>query len=245
MIDGPGSVVSKFQLSLPGFEGSVDAFLALVSQHKMAAEDVPVADVTRQFLSHVTGTEHLNLQLAGELMAASARLMMMKSSQLLVLRDSDEDHDGDSEVTFDPAERRRFVQPINSLFAREGIESFLPFAPPFAIDRRPEPRSPNLLIQAWADMCGRASAPERRVAVPSFVRLEVAVSGLMRTLRSSSRLVFGHFVHGSNRNDTVVHFMAMLELIRQRRMHTEQDGLFGDITMHWNAEHAESSSRLG
>ncbi len=100
------------QLSLPGFEGSADAFLALVAQHKVAADEVPVADVTRQFLSHMTEMQHLNLQLAGELMAASARLMLMKSSQLLVQPDSDQDADCLLEMHFDPTERSRFLVAI-------------------------------------------------------------------------------------------------------------------------------------
>lgn len=232
------------QLSLPGFEGPADTFLTLVAQHKLSADDVPLADMTRQFLAHMTEAEHLNLLLAGELMAASARLMVMKSSHLLVQPD-DEDEDATTDSEFDPRARRQFADAIDSLSSREGRESFLPFAPPVEMERRPEPRSPHLLARAWSEMSGRATAPERRVAVPSFVRLETAVSRLIRALRSRRRLVFGHVIRASNRNDTVVHFMAMLELVRQRRVEVEQDDLFADITMHWIADHAESSSRLG
>jgi segregation and condensation protein A len=245
MIDDQGSGVSMCQLSLPGFEGSVDAFLALVAQHKVAADEVPVADVTRQFLSHMTEMQHLNLQLAGELMAASARLMLMKSSQLLVQPESDQDADSLLEMVFDSTERSRFLEAIDSLSNREGEESFVPFTTPIEIERRPAPRSPSLLVRAWSDMSGRSATPEQRVAVSSFVRLEVAVSGLIRTLRTRSKLVFRHLVGKSNRNDTVVHFMAMLELIRQRRLRAEQEDLFTDITMHWITDNAESSSRLG
>ncbi len=244
MIDGHATIVSMCQLSLPGFEGSADAFLTLVAQHKLSTDEVPVADVTRQFLAHMTDTQHLNLQLAGELMAAAARLMVMKSSHLLVQSDNQED-----EVTvdsaFDPTVRRRFVGAIDSLSAREGLESFLPFAPPVEMERRSAPRSPHLLLRAWNEMKGRAIASERRVTVPSFVRLETAVSGLIRALRSRSKLVFRHVIRDSNRNDTAVHFMALLELIRQRRLRVEQEDLFADITMHWISDNAESSSRLG
>ena len=245
MNDGQASVVSMCQLSLPGFEGSADAFLTLVAQHKLSANEVPVADVTRQFLVHMTETQHLNLHLAGELMAASARLMMMKSSQLLIQPDDGEDEEVAGASAFDPSVRRQFVGAIDSLSSSEGQESFLPFAPPVEIERRSEPRSPHLLVRAWSEMAGRATHSERRVHVPSFVRLEAAVSGLIRALRAGTKLLFRHVIRDSNQDDTVVHFMAMLELVRQGRVRVEQDGLFTDITMHWIAEHAESSSRLG
>ena len=80
MTDGRATSMSMCQLSLPGFEGSAEDFLALVVQHKLAADEVPVADVTRQFLVHIKDTECLDLHMAGELMAASARLRMMRSA---------------------------------------------------------------------------------------------------------------------------------------------------------------------
>ena len=245
MIDGRDGSIAMCQLSLPGFEGSAETFLALVAQHKLAADEVPVADVTRQFLSHMKDSDCLDLQLAGELMAASARLMMMKSSRLLIQTDDSGEDDSGMDTPFDATPRLLFQDAIESLSGREGRESFPPIAAMVEIERRSEPRSPNLLVKAWSEMSPRAGTPERRVSLPSFVRLEVAVSGLIRAFRSRSTLAFRHLIRGSNRNDTVVHFMAMLELVRQRRLRAEQEELFSDITMHWIEDHAESTARLG
>jgi segregation and condensation protein A len=244
MSDAPPSGVGLCQLSLPGFDGTVEAFLSLVAQRKFSADEVPVADVTRQFLSHITADEHLNLQLAGDLMAASARLMALKSAQLLIGADEEEEEPLD-ERPFDPTERERFTGAIASLSALHGRESFPPVAPPLEIERRLAPRSSYLLVRAWQEMTAREGAPQRRLAVPGFVRLEVAVSGLIRALRSGSRIMFRQLVRDSSRNDTVVHFMAVLELVRQRRIRTEQRELFADITLQWLSDHAESSSRVG
>jgi segregation and condensation protein A len=245
MIDGWVNPISMCQLLLPGFEGSAEDFLALVVQHKLAADEVPVADVTRQFLVHMNESEYLDLDRAGDLMAVSARLMLMKSSQLLTQPDFDEGGDERVDSVFDPSPRQRFQVAIDSLSGREGGESFTPFTAQIEIERRFEPRSPNLLVRAWNEMIPRAGTPDRRVTVPGFVRLEVAVSGLIRAFRSTRTLVFRQLIQGCNRNDTVVHFMAMLELVRQRRLRAEQGELFSEITMHWIEDHAESSSRLG
>jgi segregation and condensation protein A len=237
--------IEMCQLSLPGFDGSADAFLALVTQRKLSADEVPLADVTRQFLSHITDTEHLNLQLAGELMAASARLMMLKSTQLLVQPDAEDDDEALEHRPFDPAQRHRYGDAVTVLAALEGRESFLPFAPPFQIERRVSPRSPAQLLHAWNEMKTRTTAPQQHVTVPGFVRLEVAVSGLIRALRSGSIMVFRQLVRGTSRNDTVVHFIAVLELVRQGRIRTEQEQLFGDISLQWVTNSAESTSRVG
>jgi segregation and condensation protein A len=245
MIEAQFSGVAMCQLSLPGFDGSADTYLALVAQHKLSADEIPVADVTKQFLSHMTESEHLNLQLAGELMAASARLMAMKSAHLLIQRGVEEDEDPLDDRAFDPTQREMYRGAIGSLSVIEGKESFLPFAPPVEIERRSVPQSSNLLLRAWNDMKTRTTAPEKRLTVPGFVRLEVAVSGLIRALRTGSKVLFRHLVHGHSRNDTVVHFMALLELVRQKRVRTEQQELFADITLQWVTNSAESSTRVG
>lgn len=245
MIDGQYSGVSMCQLSLPGFDGSADAFLTLIAQHKVTADEIPVADVTKQFLAHMTETEHVNLQLAGELMAASARLMVMKSAHLLSRPDDQEDEDTIDHRPFDPAQRQRYGEALGSLSLLEGRESFLPFAPPIEIERKSAPRSSDLLVRAWKELHTRTTTPERRLTVPGFVRLEAAVSGLIRALRNGSRVAFRQLVRGGSRNDTVMHFLAVLELVRQQRLHTEQDDLFADITLQWVSDSAESSSRLG
>ena len=126
MIDGRDGSIAMCQLSLPGFEGSAETFLALVAQHKLAADEVPMADVTKQFLSHMKDSDYLDLQLAGELMAASARLMMMKSSRLLIQTDDSGDDDSGIDTPFDATPRLLFQDAIESLSGREGRESFPP-----------------------------------------------------------------------------------------------------------------------
>jgi segregation and condensation protein A len=245
MIEAQYCGVAMCQLSLPGFEGTADAYLALVTQHKLSAGEVPVADITKQFLTHMTEGEHLNLNLAGELVAASARLMAMKSAQLLIQPEGEEGEGTLDDRAFDPKQRDRYRDAVGCLFLIEGKESFLPFTPPVEMERRSVSQSTNLLLRAWQDMHTRITAPERRLTVPGFVRLEVAVSGLIRALRSGSKMLFLQLVRGHSRNDTVVHFMALLELARQKRVRTEQEELFADITVQWVSNSAESSTRVG
>ena len=231
------------QLSLPGFDGPADALLTMVAQRKLAADQVPVADVTEQFLSHLTGSGELDLALAGELIAASARLMASKSAYLL-LEPLDEDDEPAGRV-IDEAQRLAYREAGAFLAGREGDESVAPPVPPLAIERRPQPRSTQLLWRAWRAMSERVSAPTRRLAVPAFVRLEVAVSRVIRALHSGSAVVFRQLVRGSSRQDTVVHFVAVLELLRQGRIRAEQPDLFGDITVQGTSDSAESASRAG
>ncbi len=238
--------LSTMQLSLPGFEGPVDAFVTMVSRHKFAAGEVPVAEVTRQCLSHLVQESTLDLELAGELMAASARLMVMKSSDLLAMPIHQEDDDLEAGSS-DKSALVPFSDSISLLHEYQGRESFPLSGPPVGLAPRLEPRPSRLLLSAWSTMASRAGAARARLAVqaPSFIRLEAAISGLIRRLSQMPALSFFQMVRDSSRGDVVVHFLAVLELTRLSKIHTRQASLFGDIHVERTENAAQTNSRVG
>ncbi|HEX6508691.1 MAG TPA: ScpA family protein [Chloroflexota bacterium] len=240
--DDGGSLV---QLTLPSFEGPVGTLLRLVSQHRMAADELPVARVTEQFLSHLTASRELDLEVAGDLIAASARLMAMKSAQLLLEPIHDEDEDGFDERPADSTERAMYQSVMQDLRLMEARESVSPLTSSVTVERRVQPRSALALARVWSDMQRGTSALGRRVSVPAFLRLEVAVSRLIRRLRSGSRLLFGQLTGSCTRNDRVIHFLAVLELMRTGQISAWQPGLFDEITLEWVTDGRESPARAG
>ena len=113
------------------------------------------------------------------------------------------------------------------------LDSLKAEAPAIGKVKAVEPWSPHLLARAWERLDGRVRSRVKRVSVPAFVRLEVALSGLIRTLTHQGRASFAGMLRGASRNDVVVHFMAVLELVRRRQATASQDALLGDITIQW------------
>jgi segregation and condensation protein A len=231
------------QLALPLFEGPVDALLDLVNRQKVPVDEIQVACVTAQCLSHVRDSGEVDLVLAGDLMAASARLMAIKSARLLAEPEIEAD-EGQAEVRPDALERERFAQAAATLRRVEGRESLPPLAG-VTVERRCEPWAPELLRRAWGDVQRRVAAPVKRLAIPTFVRLEVAVSRLIRHVRAGSVVPFRRLVSGASRQDTVVHFLAVLELVRRGLISARQEDGRDDIILEWVKGESESSSRAG
>jgi segregation and condensation protein A len=206
--------------------------LELVGEHKVAIDELPLAQVTEQFSSYLQSVDEVDLGSAGEFLAGVARLMLLKSEVLLphtaAADDQAEETIDDSVVQVDDEALRDAAA---FLGARQGAESFLPASRPELAERPLEPRSPSLLRRTWEDMCKRAAAEVIRVSTPAFVRLEAALSRLIRDLKSGATLSFQHMLRGSNRHDVVIHFIAALELVRRRQATAQQHELFGDITL--------------
>ena len=72
--------VPPFQLRLPGFQGPIDELLRLTSQRKLDVGSVELVEVIDQFVHYLREEELVDLQLTGEFLAGSARLMAWKSS---------------------------------------------------------------------------------------------------------------------------------------------------------------------
>jgi segregation and condensation protein A len=230
-----------FQLSLPVFEGRVEELLQLVTQRKIATADFEVRDFTAQFRTYI-GRGGADLDATGEFVAASARILAIKSADLLVI-DTDADDMQNDEPLRSPDSMLRDVAGV--LGMREGKESFAPLAPHCAVARPIVPRSAHALVRAWGALDRRTRSRVTRLAVPPFVRLEAALSALIRQLRAHMRVSFQTLVDGCSREDAVVHFMAVLELVRRHRATASQPELLGDITIAWVEGETESAARAG
>jgi chromatin segregation and condensation protein Rec8/ScpA/Scc1 (kleisin family) len=173
--------------------------------------------------------------------------MLLKSAALLVSPVQDED--GEVEREKDDG-LSRLLDPVQQVAATlretEGYEAFPGAGRSRDIQRRVEPRSALALVRTWEAMRRGGSTRSARLSVPGFVRLETAVSGIIRRLRATGRTTLRHMLQRADRMEAVTHFLAVLELVRQRQIRTSQTAPFGDITLEWSQrEEHDSSSQVG
>ncbi|WEV37853.1 segregation/condensation protein A [Lactobacillus sp. ESL0677] len=78
-------------LELPNFEGPLDLLLHLIKSQKIDIYDIPIAQITSQYLAYLQQMQQLNLQIAGEYFVMSSTLLRIKSQSLLPQNDFVED----------------------------------------------------------------------------------------------------------------------------------------------------------
>lgn len=245
-MSAPTAGEGAFLVQLPLFEGSVDELCRLVTDHRLAAEDVQVSVLTAQLRDYLDVEEQLDLEVAGDALVATARLALLKSSRLLAQPVSAIEMDEAAAPSRPRWEYRdRLGALAESLASSEGRESVAPIVPPVTVERKFEPQRASLLMRAMEDMVRRRELPEAPVRVPAFVRLEAAVSTLIRTLHSAASISLRHLLRGASRRDAVVHFLAVLEIVRRRQGAAHQPEPFGDITIEHVDRAVETASRAG
>src|SRR3989338_6715584 len=77
------TVKKPYKVTLPAFEGPLDLLLYLIQKQELDIYDIPIAQITWQYLEYLGMMELLDLEIAGEFLVMTATLMEIKSKMLL------------------------------------------------------------------------------------------------------------------------------------------------------------------
>ena len=91
---GSISGIDDYAVKLPVFEGPLDLLLHLIRQNEVEIADIPIAQISRQYLQYLDLMRELDLDIAGEFLVMAATLALIKSRMLLPSEDQDEDSEG-------------------------------------------------------------------------------------------------------------------------------------------------------
>ncbi len=236
-------VQDDYKVTLEVFEGPLDLLLYLIRKEEVDVCDIPIERITTQYLEYLELMRILDLGIAGEFLVMAATLMMIKSRLLLPPEDRPEaetEEDGDIDPRWDLVrqlvEYKKFKDAAQRLqqleesrvdaFGREGDAVHLGPAPDLAL--------PDVglfdLIGAFQQALRRAPQEELREIFAERFTVGEKIDALLERLRDRPRLRLGELFAGMrSRHEIVVTFLAVLELMRLRRVAARQDEPFGEI----------------
>ncbi len=204
------------------FEGPLDLLLYLIRRQNFNVLDIPMTELTCQYLEYVERIRARNLELAAEYLLMAALLIEIKSRLLLPFKkenaDADEDHaDPRAELV------RRLLEYERIRCAARAIDA-LPclgrdFLRAAAHARKLAPRWPEVRLEeiyaAWADVLRRAKRVEPHSIHREALSVRETMSAIVRILRSARWMEFTElFDPGRGVPMKVVSFIAILELAR-------------------------------
>ncbi len=224
------------QLFLEAFEGPLDLLLYLIRRQNFNILDIPLADVTRQYLDYVNQIRKHNLELASEYLLMAAMLIEIKSRMLLPARKvatGAEPEDPRAELVrrlleyeqMKLAAARLDALPVlgrDFLRAQVAVEST-------AALREPEV-SPADLRAAWQDILQRAKLNQHHTITREQLSVREHMSIVLKRLQGQ-RFVEFQDLFDAQRGQAVlvVTFIALLELARERLLEVTQAEAFAPI----------------
>ncbi|MFP4352200.1 MAG: segregation and condensation protein A [Puniceicoccaceae bacterium] len=224
------------------FEGPLDLLLFLIRRNEISIHDIPIVEVTRQYLAILKEMEELNLEIAGEFFVMASTLMYIKS-RLLLPKEKRAREENAEEEGEDP--RWELVQQLIEYRAFKEAAGQLEDLIDENADRVPRrvgpgdaeeevPLRPADQLEIWNAFNRVLRRLADRIVVGRIEDDPVTVADRMEfvlaRLRERSRFRFSElFSGGYTLNTLAATFLAVLELTRVGRVAIRQERAFGDI----------------
>ncbi|ADM70619.1 segregation and condensation protein A [Paenibacillus polymyxa E681] len=254
-----GSTLTVVNYKLETFEGPLDLLLHLIDKAEIDIQDIPISDITDQYMAFLHSMQELELDITSEFLVMAATLLSIKSKLLLpkppVMEYDDldfyeeEDYDPREELVRKLVEYRKYKGIARHLSEREWERSLIYGKEPEDLSAflPTEPANPvhglhaSDLVVAFQRALRKA---ERRTTVTRVHRDEISVKdrirqviGALEMVGNGGRLLFSKLMHEDMyRHEVVVTFLAILELMKMKQIFCYQEKLFDDIVMEWRGD---------
>ena len=224
------------EVFLEAFEGPLDLLLYLIKRQNLDILDIPIAEITRQYIVYVELMKELRLELAAEYLVMAAMLAEIKSRMLLPRpeREDGEDEDPRAELIRRLQEYERYKRGAEQIDALAQVGRDVHeviSAAPFVEEERPLPKvSIEELVYALLDVLRRAEMyPHHHVQLEPL-SIRERMSDILGALAGGRYMDFrGLFRPEQGRRGVVVTLLAVLELIREALVEIEQNEPYGPI----------------
>ena len=224
------------EIFLEAFEGPLDLLLYLIRKQNFNILDIPMAAVTRQYLSYVDEIRSRNLELAAEYLLMAAMLIEIKSRMLLPpkkVAEGEEPEDPRAELV------RRLLEYEQMKLAAARLTEVPQFGRDFLraqvyIEQSIQPRFPDVQVvelqQAWADILKRAKLVQHHKITREELSVREHMSLVIKRLQNRQFVEFEHlFQPEQGLPVLVVTFIALLELAKETLVEITQAEAFAPI----------------
>jgi segregation and condensation protein A len=229
------------RIELPRFEGPLDLLLYLIRRDRIDIHDIPIAPITKRYMEYLDLMRELNLDVAGEFMLMAATLIHIKSKMLVPVEPAEAE--GEEEAV-DPREElvrrllefQRYKEAAGVLHQQAQIRAAQWTRPDTVLPRFDDAGEEMLeaglydLIAAFKEMLDRRKTLLAHEIEADVTSVEERMAELLMLIREGESLEFLElFATLETKVEMIVTFLALLELIRLKRVRVYQRGLFGAI----------------
>ncbi|MBO8168304.1 MAG: segregation/condensation protein A [Thermoanaerobacteraceae bacterium] len=237
-----------YKIKLDIFEGPFDLLFHLIEKNEIDIYDIPIAEITRQYLDYLYAMEQLDLEITSEFLVMAATLLSIKAKMLLPRQPQE---DAEEEEGVDPREElverlleyKKYKQVAGYLERREkeaakvypreiNVEEV---AAAFADDNPLEGVELTDLLDALVQVMARVKEKEpfARITREEITIRDKVVQIQQELNRRKNGMLFSElFSKQASRVEIVVTFLALLELMRLGKVLARQSRNFGDIYLY-------------
>ena len=237
-------MTDEYKVELDSYDGPLDLLLYLIRREEVDIYDIPIADITGQYLAYVEMLKQIDPDAIGEFLVVAATLIEIKSRTLLPTPPPEEEYeeliDPRLDLVHQLLEYKKFKDAAHTLgtAAAERAQRFgrIPVVP--QAEGEPDVDLEDLqiwdLLSAFGKIMREIGQGERKLEVihdDTPIALHAAdITDYLQRAGGSAH--FEDIFEGRHRGEIIGLFLTLLELVRARRVRAEQDTSFETIILH-------------
>lgn len=242
--------MSAYEVSLEKFEGPLDLLIHLIQKNKIDIYDIPIANITNQYLAHIEKWQELDMEVASEFVVMASRLLEIKSRMLLPRAKEEEESEEDlkEKLVRQLIEYKIFKGISVYLEERERIERHAVYKDPeyipsfdldveIEIDPKDIFRAYSGVFSLYSDEIEFKDFSQEIVREVFTVEEKIDYIEEQFELNRSGELHFSElFRKKVNRSEIVVTFLALLEMYKMNAIRLFQNRVFQEIIIRQRTE---------
>lgn len=241
------------EVFLEAFEGPLDLLLYLIRRQNLDVLDIPIAEITRQYMEYILLMQELDLELAGEYLLMAAMLAEIKSRMLLPRpqgAEGQEEEDPRAELVRRLQEYERFKRAAEDIDMLKRLDRDVFQASAELVERRVVRILPDVTLQemllAFKDVVQRAAMFAHHHVQRERLSVRQRMSEVLSRLENGGLVGFASlFNAGEGRMGVTVTFVALLELMREGLIEVVQAEPYSPLHARLNPRRPEESPADG
>ena len=223
----------SYQLKLEVFEGPLALLMHLIEKSQIDIYDIPIAEITEQYLAYLKQMEEVDLEIASEFLVMAATLLQIKSRMLLPKKKAEDDmveEDPRDELVARLLEYKRYQEVSRTLSDMAEARRLFFGRSPLELPRRQEPYPQGMttdkLVMAFMAVWESKQAEEDFVVVRGeTVTVQDKMGDILYLLRKCGKTMEFRetLIRARNRDEMIASFLAILELLKLNKIRAEQE----------------------
>ncbi len=222
--------MEEIKYKLESFEGPLDLLLTLIQKNKVSIYDIPIVEITDQYLRAIEDIEESTLENTGEFVVMAAQLLYIKSKMLLPKPEDDEEEDPREELAQRLAEYQKFKEASLELRKNEFSSRYMVFRDEekikFPVPEYNRQHDTQALIDAFNSIMQRKirkEKPQKQAFSGIVGREKVSVDDMVekicKRIYKRKNLEFKSlFSEEDSKPEMIATFLAVLEMIKANRL---------------------------
>ena len=235
---------NKYAIKIENFEGPLDLLCHLIDKNKMNINDIRLSEITDQYIEYINKMEEMNLEVTSEFLIMASTLIYLKSKSLLPKQNEEEEEISEEELLRRIIEYKKYkeiTKTLRAMYEKNATRLYkLPDQIQLPKQKLEREYDKSTIVEAYENIVkintekvNENASNIDKIAITDKYTVASKVKEILKELVNRPKFIFNALfsLNKCEKEEVVTAFSGLLELSRRNKVITNQDRIFGDISV--------------